>query len=111
MNKTLSILLTMVLLGVVGPGVWAADQDYVLSIKDHHFDPVEVRVPAGEKLRLLIRNLDATPEEFESYDLNREKVVLGGKEATVFIGPLQPGRYEVFGEFHSDTARGYIVAE
>ncbi len=37
------------------------------------------------KFKLIVRNDDTTPEEFESYDLNREKVVSPGQEITVFL--------------------------
>ena len=82
-----------------------------LSIKDHRFTPAEVRVPANQKVKLVVSNEDPTPEEFESYTLNREKVIPGGTRATIYIGPLKPGRYEFFGEFHQATAKGAIVAE
>jgi len=66
-------------------------------------------VPAGQKLRLVIENKDSTPEEFESYELNREKIVAPGSKITVFVGPLKPGRYEFFGDFNPKTARGWLV--
>lgn len=84
---------------------------YEISIKDHKFDPVELHVPAGDKIKLKVHNQDPTPEEFESHDMNREKVIAGGKTATIFIGPLKPGKYHYFGEFNMDTANGYIIAE
>ena len=89
----------------------AADGEVALQIKDHRFDPVEVRVPAGQKIKLVVTNLDPTPEEFESHELNREKLIAPGAKATIFIGPLQPGRYPFFGEFNEKTARGTVVAE
>jgi hypothetical protein len=63
------------------------------------------------KIKLVIENQDATPEEFDSHDLNREKVIAGHSTATVFIGPLTPGRYAFTGEFHQATAKGTIVAQ
>ena len=89
----------------------ASAQDFVLVIKDHRFDPTELQVPAGQKLRLVVKNGDATPEEFESNTLNREKVIPGNGEATILIGPLEPGRYEFFGEFHQDSAKGVLIAQ
>lgn len=89
----------------------AADPEIRLVIKDHRFTPTEVKAPAGQKLRLVIENQDATPEEFESYALNREKIVPGGGKIVVFVGPLKPGRYEFFGEFNAKTARGWLVIE
>ena len=34
-----------------------------------------------------------------------------GKSAEIFIGPLKPGVYDFYGEFHPQTARGQIVAK
>lgn len=89
----------------------AADVDMVLTIREHRFEPADVRVPAGKKIRLVVQNLDATPEEFESHELNREKVIPGKGQATVYIGPLKPGRYPFVGEFNEKTARGVVIAE
>lgn len=89
----------------------AADTDFALVIKDHQFQPAEITVPSGKKFKLRIENQDATPEEFESYELNREKVIAGHGTATLYIGPLDAGRYPFFGEFHKSTAQGVIVAQ
>lgn len=89
----------------------AADAEYSLVIKDHRFQPAEISVPAGTKIKLKIENQDATPEEFESHALNREKVIAGNASAVIFIGPLSPGRYQFIGEFHEKTAQGVIVAQ
>ena len=78
----------------------AADDSFALSIQGHRFSPTDIEIPAGKKVTLIVKNLDATPEEFESTDLRREKVVSGGDEITVYIGPLRPGRYEFFGDEH-----------
>lgn len=80
-----------------------------LTIKDHLFNPATLYVPAGEKIKLLIHNQDATPEEFESFSLNREKVILGQSKGVVFVGPLVPGEHAFVGEYHPDSARGQIV--
>lgn len=90
---------------------YAADAEITLVIKDHKFVPAEVKVPAGKKVKLIVDNQDATPEEFESHELNREKVIAGKSKASVFIGPLKPGRYPFFGEFNEATAKGVVVAE
>ena len=83
---------------------------YKLILKDHLFYPAEIKVPANKKLRLLIENQDDTPEEFDSFDLNREKVLYPGRTSVIYIGPLSPGRYDFFGEFSPNTARGTVVA-
>jgi hypothetical protein len=89
----------------------AADKEYPIVIKNHFFEPAEVKVPANQKVKLIVHNQDSTPEEFESHSLNREKVIAPGAKASIFIGPLKPGRYPFVGEFNEKTARGVIVAE
>ena len=89
----------------------AADLEYSLTIKEHRFSPAELTVPSGKKIKLVVSNLDSTPEEFESHQLNREKVIAGNAKASIYVGPLSPGKYPFFGEFNENTARGVIVAE
>jgi plastocyanin len=103
---------TAVLLGLLCVGsAHAADFEAKLAIRDHKFDPPELNVPAGAKVRLTVENQDATPEEFESTDLNREKVVVGKGTIIVFIGPLDAGKYHFFGDFHQETAQGDLIAK
>lgn len=96
---------------VATPLVHAADPEALLVIKNHRFEPAELKVPAGKRVKLVVHNQDPTPEEFESHGLNREKVVPAGAKATIFIGPLKPGRYTFVGEYNEATAKGVIVAE
>jgi plastocyanin len=89
----------------------ALEYEAKLSIKDHKFDPAELSVPVNTKIKLLVQNLDATPEEFESSDLNREKVVTGNNTITVMLGPLDAGKYHFFGDFHQETAQGDLIVK
>jgi plastocyanin len=89
----------------------AEDAVRELTIKDHRFEPAELHVPAGVRVQIKISNRDATAEEFESHELNREKVIAGGKDVRVYVGPLQPGTYPFMGEFNADSARGVIIAQ
>lgn len=86
-------------------------EDYKLVIKDHHFQPAELTIPSGKKIKLLVENQDSTPEEFDSHTLNREKMIAGNSTASIYIGPLTPGRYVFIGEFHATTALGAIIAQ
>ncbi len=89
----------------------AAKPEFKIEIRNHLFEPSELVVPANTKIKLIVYNRDSTAEEFESYELNREKVVMGNRKAVIFIGPLKPGTYPFFGEFHPNTAQGIIIAE
>lgn len=97
-----------------GTGIAAlADEPLILeiTIQDHRFQPQELKVPAGKPFVIRIKNLDPAAEEFESPALKVEKVIAGGAEGTVRSRGLDPGRHEFIGEYHSDTAKGVLVAE
>ncbi|MGV8996750.1 MAG: cupredoxin domain-containing protein [Parvibaculaceae bacterium] len=84
---------------------------FEIKIKDHKFEPARLEVPAGKDFKLVVKNLDTSPEEFESYDFSVEKIIAGGGEGTFNIEGLEAGEHKFFGEFHQDTANGVIVAK
>ena len=79
-----------------------------LAISQHRFSPGELPVPPGVRVKLLVRNDDSLPAEFESYDLSREIVVPGHSQVTIYIGPLKPGRYRFFNDF-DQSVQGWVV--
>jgi heme/copper-type cytochrome/quinol oxidase subunit 2 len=81
-----------------------------ISVKGHHFQPTEIHAPANRSLVLRVKNLDATPMEFESVSLRVEKVVAPGGEGVINIRPLAPGRYEFIDDFHQE-ARGAVIVQ
>ncbi len=87
----------------------AGTPEFIIEIKNHLFYPEEIIIPANKKVKLIIYNRDQTSEEFESYELNREKVILGNRKGIIFIGPLDPGEYPFFGEFYPEAAIGKII--
>lgn len=96
---------------VVGVAVAAEALSVVVVIKDHRFVPPKVTVPAGKRIELIIENHDSTPEEFESTDLRREKIVVGNGKTSVWVSPLPAGTYSFFGDFHPKTAQGKLIAK
>jgi hypothetical protein len=88
-----------------------ADDLPTLVFRQHRFVPDRIQVPAHVKFQLKVQNTDDSSDEFESVDLNREKLVAPGQTITVFLGPLDPGEYKFFGDFHQDTAQGVLVAK
>jgi len=88
-----------------------ADAPLTIEFKNHCFVPSQITVPAGQKFKLYVKNDDSTADEFESTDLNREQLVTPGNTITVFLGPLDPGTYHFYGDFHQATAQGVITAK
>ena len=78
----------------------AADAVPVLTIQGQQFTPQTMVFPSGVKQKLIIRNSTAIPAEFESYDLSREIIVPAHGEVTIYIGPLEAGRYQYFNDFN-----------
>ncbi|WP_297900698.1 cupredoxin domain-containing protein [Metallibacterium sp.] len=91
--------------------VAAEPPSFRLAIVNHRFQPATLTIPANTKVKLVVENRDATPEEFESNDFDREKVILPNSSAVIFVGPLRPGQYRFFGEFNPATAQGVLRVE
>jgi plastocyanin len=114
LSTTIIAVAAMLVAGFVSvnaPAYAADETEVTLSIKDHKFEPAEVRVPAGKAIKLTVKNLDATPEEFESKSLKIEKVIAGKGTAVIRLKPLSKGTHKFFGEYHEKTAQGVLIAE
>ena len=110
-RRTGVVSLALVIFLAAAGAAWADDPQFTLVIKEHRFAPAELQIPAGVKVKLMIKNEDSTPEEFESRELHREKVVPPGQQILVIVGPLEAGTYPFFGDFHKDTAQGKLIAK
>jgi plastocyanin len=109
-QRAIAIACAVSLAPAVGPSARADDTGIVITIKDGRFVPSEVPVPAGTKLKLIVRNQDSSMSEFESIEFHREKTVAPGKEISVFVPPLDAGSYEFFDDFHPQN-RGHLVVK
>ena len=91
--------------------VFAADQEVTLVIENHQMKPSTIEIPADKKIKLIMINKDSSTEEFESYDLAREKIVPANSTTDLYIGPLKPGVYKFHGELNPKTAHGEIIVK
>jgi hypothetical protein len=110
LRATIFLLLVALALSCAGAGaedVFTA----TITLRDHRFDPPEIRVPAGRRIALTVINADPLSEEFDSAALKVEKVIAGKSRGVVHISPLSPGNYDFIGEYHEETAKGRVVAE
>ena len=90
---------------------FAETQVFYLTLENHVFTPSSLEIPANKKVKVIIHNKDKVPEEFDSFELNREKVIFPGKKAVIYVGPLPAGEYKYFGEYHPNSARGRIIVK
>ena len=89
----------------------AKEPEINIKIQKGRFMPSQIEIPSETKVRFVIENLDDTPEEFESHDLNREVLIKANSKASFYIGPLPSGRYQFEGEFSPETAQGIVVVK
>jgi hypothetical protein len=82
-----------------------------IDFSNHHFSPQTLVVPAGQPLQIKVVNSSREKIEFESFSLNREKVIEPGESVTVRLPALRAGSYDFFDDFHQDVPEGAIVAE
>ncbi len=92
------------------PPAEAAEATASLTMQNRAWNPGQIDVPAGQRIELHVKNMDAQASEFESETMHREKVVPAGQEVVVYVGPLRAGSYEFFDDFNP-KARGHIVAK
>ncbi len=95
------------------PSSVRADDPFALGLilKDHLFDPPELKAPAGKDIAITLKNEDDSFEEFDSDSLRTEKIVTARGKVTIKLKPLAAGRYPFRGEFHDATAQGVLIVE
>lgn len=102
----------LILAGVATPLTALADlPSYELSLRDGHFTPAVLEVAAGERFKIVLKNIGDGPAEFESTPLRVEKVLSPGVTTFVVIHPLKPGQYPFFDDFNPQLPEGSIVAK
>ncbi|HZP42067.1 MAG TPA: cupredoxin domain-containing protein [Candidatus Binatia bacterium] len=104
------LALAAALLASSVPVARAADLTVALAVRDGGFEPAVVQVPASARVRIEVTNQTPVAIEFESFDLNRERVVQPGQTAAVYVSGLKPGRYQFFDDFHQQR-RGTLLVE
>ncbi len=108
--KSGTILAVATALVTLAPMAKADDTMLEISVKDHKFEPAEVKAAAGSAIVFKVKNLDTGPVEFESEPLQFETVVKPNAELLVKVKPQKPGRYVFFDDLHQDT-KGTLVVE
>jgi plastocyanin len=98
----------LVVTALAGRAVAADDQTLKLSVEEKGFAPAELEGPAGGRIRLEVTNGTSAAIEFESFELNRERVIQPGQTAAVYLSGLSAGKYEFFDDFHQ-SRRGVLV--
>jgi hypothetical protein len=106
--KRVSIITALILINAASG---ALADPITLNLSGHKFMPSSVEAPANQKFQIKVTNSDDTPAEFESHDLKVEKIVVPGGTVTVSAGPLKPGTYQFFDDYHPDDAAGTVTVK
>ena len=110
--RILSVSLVGLALMFATPVAASADgATLALELKDHKFNPLTPTIPANTEVTVTLKNLDATPAEFESDDFSLEKVVPGNGTIIVKIGPLKAGSYEIHDEYHEAQSKTQLTVQ
>lgn len=97
---------------------WATDSHaqaselptFDIVAKGGRLSPERIEVPAGKRIKIVIRNEGPGPIEFESSSLRIEKVLAAGGASFVVLPPLKPGTYAFIDEFHPETGSMQLIA-
>lgn len=93
------------------PAAAAETATFEVVARDGRLLPERLEVPAGVKLKLILRNEGKAPVEFENLDLRVEKVLAPNAASFVVIHALKPGSYRFVDEFHADTGALLLIAK
>ncbi|TRZ55710.1 MAG: cupredoxin domain-containing protein [Rhodocyclaceae bacterium] len=79
--------------------------------KGGRLSPERIDVPAGKRIKIILRNEGPGPIEFESFNPRIEKVLAPGGTSFVVLPPLKPGTYTFIDEFHPETGAMQLIAK
>lgn len=83
---------------------------WTVTVKDGVFTPKRLEVPAGQRIKFILRNEGPGPLEFENADLHVEKILAAGAESFVVVR-LPPGEHLFVDEFNIATGELLIIAK
>jgi len=103
--------LLFALLAVAAPG-WAEEMPtFRIDMKDGTISPLRIEVPANKPFKLELHNTGKAPSEFESVELNREKVLAPQSQSFIVFRKLSPGEYTFFDDFHPEAPKAILVVK
>jgi hypothetical protein len=104
-------LLFALLAVVTAPGRADEMPTFRIEMKDGAITPLRIEAPANKPFKLELHNTGKTPTEFESVELNREKVLAPQSQSFIVFRKLSPGEYTFFDDFHPDAPKALLVVK
>ena len=111
--KNLNAVFWLIVLVTVMFPAGARGDDTVIELRfeNRRFMPQTITVAANQPVTLRITNASKEAIEFESFKLNREKVVGPGETIIVRLPALRPGSYDFYDDFHQDVPAGSMIVK
>ena len=97
-------------MAILGDNALGEDGVVDLRYENHRFAPQTITVPTNRPFRIKVINASNETIEFESFKLNRERVIGPGETAIVNVPALSPGRYDFYDDLHQDVPEGVVIA-
>ncbi len=111
MRKLALLTATFAFAALASAGARAEDPTFRIEFKDGVVTPKRIEVPAKTRIVLELVNSGATPAEFESKELRKEKVLAPGSSSSLVLRALDPGEYEFMDDFHPEAPASVLVAK
>jgi Cupredoxin-like domain len=111
--KNLIVLLRLIVVVMILTPAGAQSEDTVIELRfeNRRFIPQTITVRANQALKIKVINASKETIEFESFKLNRERVVGPGETIILSLPALRPGTYDFYDDFHQDVPEGSIIAK
>ena len=113
MTRLPNLLAAAATAGILAFGLPARAEDLLVikvEMRDGAIIPEIIEVPANTRFKLEITNTGKSPVEFESMELKREKALAAGATSSIVFRTIDPGRYDVFDDFHPNS-KATLVAK
>jgi len=84
---------------------------FKVQMKDGAISPDRIEIESGKPFRIDVTNAGTGPAEFESSELHKEKVLMGGGTGSLIFRSLSAGTYVFFDDFHPDGSKLTLVVK
>ncbi|MCA3187995.1 MAG: cupredoxin domain-containing protein [Pseudomonadota bacterium] len=95
-----------------GPAALAQElPSFEVVARNGRLIPSRLEVPAGKRIKLVLKNEGPGPLEFENDEMRIEKVISAGVTSFVVLPSLKPGEYSFIDEFNPVTGELKLIAK
>lgn len=108
---TKRLLIALAAVAIAAPARAQELPAFEIVMKDGVFSPERLEVPAGKRIKLVLKNQGRGPAEFENLGMRVEKVLAPGVTSFVVLHNLRPGEYRFVDEFRPGGGTLTLIAK